>query len=113
MALIYVCLGVYVWGWGQELVFRACMVPLLLAGGWSVSRVLWCSPLFFGLAHAHHTIQRVREGVPVGPHTAHSQSEHGPRVVSINYSHCPPLSARASALLMYSVVCMMCIYMYV
>ncbi|KAL2628753.1 hypothetical protein R1flu_013439 [Riccia fluitans] len=38
----------------EELVFRACMVPLLLCGGFSPSTTLFLCPLFFALAHLHH-----------------------------------------------------------
>ncbi len=45
----------------EELVFRSCMVPLLLphlGHGWTV---LLC-PLFFGLAHIHHMFEHVKAG---------------------------------------------------
>ncbi|KAL3686818.1 hypothetical protein R1sor_013127 [Riccia sorocarpa] len=38
----------------EELVFRACMVPLLLCGGFSPLVTVFLCPLFFGLAHLHH-----------------------------------------------------------
>lgn len=61
----------------QEIVFRACMLPLLYQASSSPSsldspraipfvKLIFLSPLFFGLAHAHHALQRVREGLPVG-----------------------------------------------
>lgn len=33
----------------EEFVFRGCVVPLLLVGGWKEGRVVLLSPLFFGL----------------------------------------------------------------
>ena len=50
----------------EEVVFRACMLPLLLEAGWSRGRACVLSPLFFGVAHLHHLKRRVAdEGVPV------------------------------------------------
>lgn len=40
----------------EELVFRACVCPILLAGGWSVSATVLISPLLFGGAHMHHML---------------------------------------------------------
>ncbi|KAM3567031.1 hypothetical protein VYU27_010818, partial [Nannochloropsis oceanica] len=59
----------------EEIVFRACMLPLLYQASSSPSsldspraipfvKLIFLSPLFFGLAHAHHALQRVREGLP-------------------------------------------------
>ncbi|KAI8744639.1 CAAX prenyl protease 2 [Biomphalaria glabrata] len=45
----------------EEFIFRACMLPLLvpcLGSGWSI---LLC-PLFFGVAHFHHMIEKVAHG---------------------------------------------------
>lgn len=43
------------------------MLPLLWRAGWSRAMLIWASPaLFFGLAHLHHALQRIREGMPVG-----------------------------------------------
>ena len=47
----------------EELIFRACMIPVLrpTVGDWAV----FISPLFFGLAHVHHLIDwyRLENGV--------------------------------------------------
>lgn len=49
----------------EELVFRSLMVPLLVCGGFSVQTVVFGTPVFFGVAHLHHAIGKVRCGVPV------------------------------------------------
>ena len=62
----------------EEFTFRACMVPVLLgqsSESLSLSLVLmilpgyysqfWAiiiSPLFFGVAHFHHMVERIRKG---------------------------------------------------
>lgn len=46
----------------EEVAFRTCMVPVLLAAGLGPLRVCWTAPLFFGVAHIHHAIQRLRDG---------------------------------------------------
>jgi hypothetical protein len=33
----------------EELVFRACMIPLLLCGGFKMSTIIFLSPVFFSL----------------------------------------------------------------
>mmetsp|Transcript_13634 Transcript_13634/g.43062 ORF Transcript_13634/g.43062 Transcript_13634/m.43062 type:complete len:328 (+) Transcript_13634:45-1028(+) len=38
----------------EEIVFRACVVPMLLEAGFSLPRAIFVSPLFFGVAHLHH-----------------------------------------------------------
>ncbi|KAL8152925.1 hypothetical protein V2J09_010685 [Rumex salicifolius] len=38
----------------EELVFRACMIPLLLCGGFKPQNVIFLSPIFFSLAHLNH-----------------------------------------------------------
>ncbi|XWS66693.1 hypothetical protein CRYUN_Cryun05aG0222900 [Craigia yunnanensis] len=38
----------------EELVFRACMIPLLLCGGFKVYHVIFLCPTFFSLAHLNH-----------------------------------------------------------
>eukprot|EP01102_Stenamoeba_stenopodia_P010545 TRINITY_DN3191_c0_g1_i3.p1 TRINITY_DN3191_c0_g1~~TRINITY_DN3191_c0_g1_i3.p1 ORF type:complete len:286 (+),score=48.94 TRINITY_DN3191_c0_g1_i3:335-1192(+) len=49
----------------EEWVFRACICPLLLCGGYSLSSIVLLSPLLFGFAHAHHFIESVfLKGVP-------------------------------------------------
>lgn len=45
----------------EEVAFRTCMVPVLLAAGLGVNTVCWTSPLFFGVAHFHHALQRLRQ----------------------------------------------------
>ncbi|XP_024540057.1 CAAX prenyl protease 2 [Selaginella moellendorffii] len=37
----------------EEIVFRACMIPLLLCGGYSPTAAILISPTFFSLAHVH------------------------------------------------------------
>jgi len=44
----------------EEIVFRACMCPLLVAGGFSQAAAIWISPLFFSLAHVHHILRGER-----------------------------------------------------
>lgn len=47
----------------EEIVFRACMVPVLAdAAGMRPGRVSLTAPLFFGVAHAHHAALKLREG---------------------------------------------------
>ncbi|GLT89969.1 hypothetical protein SLE2022_079240 [Rubroshorea leprosula] len=41
----------------EELVFRACMIPLLLCGGFNVYAAIFLSPIFFSLAHLNHTME--------------------------------------------------------
>ncbi|KYO36029.1 CAAX prenyl protease 2 [Alligator mississippiensis] len=43
----------------EELVFRACMLPVLLPCAGPGPAVLAC-PLFFGVAHFHHVIEQLR-----------------------------------------------------
>ncbi|XP_057979967.1 CAAX prenyl protease 2 isoform X2 [Malania oleifera] len=38
----------------EELVFRACMIPLLLCGGFRIYTVIFLCPVFFSLAHLNH-----------------------------------------------------------
>ncbi|KXS15486.1 Abi-domain-containing protein [Gonapodya prolifera JEL478] len=42
----------------EEFVFRACMVPLALGAGWTTTATIFCVPLVFGVAHAHHMWER-------------------------------------------------------
>lgn len=44
----------------EELVFRACVCPILLAGGWSISSTVIIAPLLFGGAHMHHMLGMMR-----------------------------------------------------
>lgn len=46
----------------EEFTFRACMMPLLLQSYQPTVAVL-LTPLFFGVAHLHHIIERVRSGM--------------------------------------------------
>lgn len=46
----------------EEFTFRACMMPLLLQSYQSTTAVL-LTPLFFGVAHLHHMIERIRSGM--------------------------------------------------
>ncbi|VFQ79758.1 unnamed protein product [Cuscuta campestris] len=41
----------------EELVFRACMIPLLLCGGFNVYTVVFLCPIFFSLAHLNHLLE--------------------------------------------------------
>ncbi|KAG6477006.1 hypothetical protein ZIOFF_066256 [Zingiber officinale] len=41
----------------EELVFRACMIPLLLCGGFGTSSIIFLSPVFFSLAHLNHFLE--------------------------------------------------------
>ncbi|KAH7435087.1 hypothetical protein KP509_06G048600 [Ceratopteris richardii] len=38
----------------EEIVFRACMIPILLCGGFQLITIIIFCPLFFGLAHVNH-----------------------------------------------------------
>jgi len=48
----------------EEFTFRACMVPVLL-GYYTHSQAIIISPLFFGVAHFHHMVERIRKGQEV------------------------------------------------
>jgi prenyl protein peptidase len=48
--------------WTEEIIFRGCMIPPLLASGMSVVTVSVVAPLFFGFAHLHHAITRLAMG---------------------------------------------------
>ncbi|KMT06809.1 hypothetical protein BVRB_7g159670 isoform A [Beta vulgaris subsp. vulgaris] len=41
----------------EELVFRACMIPLLLCGGFKAQTVVLLCPVFFSLAHLNHLLE--------------------------------------------------------
>lgn len=49
----------------EEFAFRSCMVPLLLCGGFRQRSIVCGGPLFFGIAHLHHAVGMVRQGVPL------------------------------------------------
>ncbi|CAO1389842.1 unnamed protein product [Diamesa hyperborea] len=46
----------------EEFTFRACMLPLLLQTFTPMTSV-FITPLFFGVAHLHHMIERLRSGM--------------------------------------------------
>ncbi|CAM9259522.1 unnamed protein product [Pylaiella littoralis] len=46
----------------EEVVFRGCFVPVLLGAGVSRAKIIWLSPLLFGLAHLHHAAEWLRQG---------------------------------------------------
>ncbi|TRY61767.1 hypothetical protein TCAL_12262 [Tigriopus californicus] len=48
----------------EEYTFRACMLPILLSQ-YSAPKAVMVAPLFFGIAHLHHMIERIRKGQPV------------------------------------------------
>jgi prenyl protein peptidase len=48
--------------WTEEIIFRGCMVPPLLASGMSPLQVSLVAPLFFGIAHIHHAMIRLSKG---------------------------------------------------
>jgi prenyl protein peptidase len=48
--------------WTEEIIFRGCMVPPLLAAGMSPPQASLVAPLFFGIAHVHHAAVRVSKG---------------------------------------------------
>ncbi|PAA72035.1 hypothetical protein BOX15_Mlig025095g1, partial [Macrostomum lignano] len=50
----------------EELCFRALMLPVLCVH-LSCTRAAFLSPLFFGLAHFHHLINRLQRGYPLVP----------------------------------------------
>lgn len=41
----------------EELVFRACMIPLLLCGGFKINTIIFLCPVFFSLAHLNHLME--------------------------------------------------------
>ncbi|XP_050230476.1 CAAX prenyl protease 2 [Mercurialis annua] len=41
----------------EELVFRACMIPLLLCGGFKISSIIFLCPVLFSLAHLNHWME--------------------------------------------------------
>ncbi|ELR22428.1 CAAX prenyl protease 2, putative [Acanthamoeba castellanii str. Neff] len=45
----------------EEWVFRSCMCPLLICGGFSWTQTIFLSPFFFGIAHMHHIIQHLHK----------------------------------------------------
>lgn len=41
----------------EELVFRACMIPVLLSGGFKPTTVIFLCPILFSLAHLNHFME--------------------------------------------------------
>ncbi|XP_021908522.1 CAAX prenyl protease 2 [Carica papaya] len=41
----------------EELVFRACMIPILLCGGFRIYTAIFSCPVFFSLAHLNHFME--------------------------------------------------------
>ncbi|XP_018350382.1 PREDICTED: CAAX prenyl protease 2 isoform X1 [Trachymyrmex septentrionalis] len=48
----------------EEWTFRACMLPLLLQCFTPTTAIFVC-PLFFGVAHFHHVVERVKMGMSI------------------------------------------------
>lgn len=48
----------------EEFTFRACMMPLLLQCFKPTTAIFVC-PLFFGFAHAHHMLERIKSGISI------------------------------------------------
>jgi len=46
----------------EEIAFRGCIVPALLTAGLKSTTTAFVSPLFFGTAHFHHAILKLKEG---------------------------------------------------
>lgn len=44
----------------EELVFRACMIPLLLCGGLTTYNAVFLCPVFFSLAHLNHLLDTLQ-----------------------------------------------------
>lgn len=50
----------------EEIIFRTCIIPpFLFSGNMSMMAVCWITPLFFGLAHVHHAITKLKNGAPI------------------------------------------------
>lgn len=67
------CLKDWIWWrnhvvapFSEEFTFRACMVPVLL-GYYTHTQAIIISPLFFGVAHFHHMLERIRKGQEIFP----------------------------------------------
>lgn len=48
----------------EEFTFRACMMPLLLQT-FHPLKAVFMTPLFFGIAHLHHIIERFKAGMEI------------------------------------------------
>ncbi|KAG0717786.1 CAAX prenyl protease 2 [Chionoecetes opilio] len=46
----------------EEFTFRACMLPILLQC-LTPGKAIFVAPLFFGVAHLHHAVDRLRAGI--------------------------------------------------
>lgn len=46
----------------EEFTYRACMMPVLLLK-FSTTTTIMITPLFFGVAHLHHMVERIRSGI--------------------------------------------------
>jgi prenyl protein peptidase len=46
----------------EEIIFRGCMVPVLSATPLTSISVTFIAPLFFGFAHVHHAIVKLKQG---------------------------------------------------
>lgn len=47
----------------EEIIFRVCIItPFLYSGKIGIGGICWIAPLFFGLAHFHHAIQKLKGG---------------------------------------------------
>ena len=49
----------------EELVFRSLMAPLLVCAGFGATGIVVGGPVAFGVAHLHHCINNIRDGMPV------------------------------------------------
>lgn len=47
----------------EEIIFRVCMVsPFLFSEEIGILRICWITPLFFGIAHMHHAVTKLKSG---------------------------------------------------
>lgn len=52
--------------WSEELVFRSLVVSLYLLAKVSPTRIVFVTPLVFGVAHIHHFVEFVQSHTPAG-----------------------------------------------
>lgn len=52
--------------WCEELVFRSLVVSLYLLAKVSPTRIVFVTPLVFGVAHVHHMVEFVKSHTPAG-----------------------------------------------
>lgn len=45
----------------EEVAFRACIASALATTGMSTVKISWVAPLFFGVAHLHHALLRIKQ----------------------------------------------------